>query len=266
MSSTPSNCARGSAGEGRGPAHEREELVHRAARQRAQRPRAAGRARRAGSAGTRVSSTAPFCIARVMAARGQQVAAVLREDDAARDRVRLVARRGRCAACRWPPRAASRSGPRGRRRPCRCPSSSDDVATIAGRRPALSASSISTRCSRASEPWCARASSSPASSLRAAASRSARRRLFTKMMRRAVGADQLEQARVDGGPDRAAAAASRPTPSRPSSRPGPGLARAAPCPRPAPRPSGRSALRAPASTIATGRGFQLPRPVARRPR
>ena len=60
------------------------------------------------------------------------------------------------------------------------PSSSDEVATIAGSRPALSASSMRTRCSRAIEPWCARARSSPASSLRAPARRSARRRLLTK--------------------------------------------------------------------------------------
>ena len=64
--------------------------------------------------------------------------------------------------------------------PMSIPSSSEEVATRAGRRPALSASSISRRCSRAIEPWWARAISSPASSLRAAARRSARRRLFTK--------------------------------------------------------------------------------------
>ena len=37
------------------------------------------------------------------------------------------------------------------------PSSSDEVATRQGIRPAFSSSSISTRCSRASEPWWARA-------------------------------------------------------------------------------------------------------------
>ena len=51
-----------------------------------------------------------------------------------------------------------------------------------GSRPALSPSSISRRCSRAIEPWCARTSSSPASSLSRWASRSARRRLLTKMI------------------------------------------------------------------------------------
>ena len=47
-------------------------------------------------------------------------------------------------------------------------------------RPALSSSSISSRCSRAMLPWWARTSSSPASSLRRWASRSLRRRLFVK--------------------------------------------------------------------------------------
>ena len=60
------------------------------------------------------------------------------------------------------------------------PSSSDEVATSARRRPAFSRSSISVRCARASEPWWARTSGSPASSLSAAASRSASRRLLTK--------------------------------------------------------------------------------------
>ena len=63
--------------------------------------------------------------------------------------------------------------------PMSMPSSSEEVATRAGMRPAFSASSISMRCSRDSDPWCARATVSPASSLIAPASRSARRRLFT---------------------------------------------------------------------------------------
>ena len=63
--------------------------------------------------------------------------------------------------------------------PMSMPNSSDEVATSAGIRPAFRASSISRRCSRDSEPWCARATVSPASSLIAPASRSARRRLLT---------------------------------------------------------------------------------------
>ena len=64
--------------------------------------------------------------------------------------------------------------------PMSMPSSSDEVATRHGISPAFSSSSTTRRCSRASEPWWARASSSPASSLIRSASRSARRRLFTK--------------------------------------------------------------------------------------
>ena len=60
------------------------------------------------------------------------------------------------------------------------PSSSDDVATMHGSVPALSASSTSPRASRESEPWWARAIGSSASSLRRSASRSAMRRLLTK--------------------------------------------------------------------------------------
>ena len=44
----------------------------------------------------------------------------------------------------------------------------------------MSSSSIATRCSRAIDPWWARTRSSPASSLRRWARRSARRRLFVK--------------------------------------------------------------------------------------
>ena len=60
------------------------------------------------------------------------------------------------------------------------PSSSDEVATSAGSWPDFSMSSISTRCSRAIEPWWARATSASASSFRRLATRSAARRLLTK--------------------------------------------------------------------------------------
>jgi len=61
------------------------------------------------------------------------------------------------------------------------PSSRVEVATRAGSLPDLRASSISTRCALAIEPWCAWTSVSPASSLSAAAILSARRRELTKM-------------------------------------------------------------------------------------
>ena len=62
--------------------------------------------------------------------------------------------------------------------PMSMPSSRLLVATSAGRRPALSSSSIRRRCSRAMLPWWALTSSSPASSLRRWARRSASRRLL----------------------------------------------------------------------------------------
>ena len=61
------------------------------------------------------------------------------------------------------------------------PSSSDEVATSARSAPAFSRSSTSTRCGRAIDPWCERTSVSPASSFSAPASRSASRRLLTKI-------------------------------------------------------------------------------------
>ena len=71
--------------------------------------------------------------------------------------------------------------------PMSIPSSSELVATRHGRSPDFSRSSTTSRSSRASEPWWARAidaglSSSPASSFSRTASRSAARRLFTKMI------------------------------------------------------------------------------------
>ena len=71
--------------------------------------------------------------------------------------------------------------------PMSIPSSSDDVATRHGRSPDFRRSSTTRRSSRASDPWWARAisaglSSSPASSFNRTASRSAPRRLFTKMI------------------------------------------------------------------------------------
>ena len=140
------------------------------------------------------------------------------------------------------------------------PSSSDEVATSAGSVPALSASSIRCRSSRAIEPWWARASSSPASSLSAVASRSASRRRVHEHDRRAVLSHQLEQARVHRRPDaarlgsgaRRAARRSRRVGSRPGRRGAPGRLMSS---------TGTSTLRskaffAPASTIVTGRGFQ----------
>ena len=108
-----------------------------------------------------------------------EVTAVLREEDALAGLADLVTR---------PPDPLEPAGDAGglstwttrSTAPMSMPSSSELVATSAGRRPALSSSSIWRRCSRAMLPWCARTSSSPASSLRRCASRSARRRLLVK--------------------------------------------------------------------------------------
>ena len=82
------------------------------------------------------------------------------------------------------------------------PSSSDEVATSARSAPALSRSSTSTRCGRAIEPWCERTSVSPASSFSAPASRSARRRLLTKISVERCARIRFEQPRMDRRPDR----------------------------------------------------------------
>ena len=66
--------------------------------------------------------------------------------------------------------------------PMSIPSSRDDVATTAGRRPALRSSSMRRRRSRLTDPWWARAISSPAVSFSRAHRRSARRRELAKTM------------------------------------------------------------------------------------
>ena len=86
--------------------------------------------------------------------------------------------------------------------PMSMPSSREVVATSAGRWPALSSSSISTRCSRAIEPWWARTSSSPASSLRRWA-RLGEAAAVGEHDGALVLADELEDPRVDGRPDAA---------------------------------------------------------------
>ena len=129
--------------------------------------------------GTRVSSTAPSFIALVIAAlarRSPRYFGKMTPRETAS--TWWLARPIRCIPLAtdvgvsiWITRSTA---------PMSIPSSSDEVATRAGRRPALRASSIRRRWSRAIEPWWARATSSPASSLRAAARRSDRRRELTK--------------------------------------------------------------------------------------
>ena len=123
---------------------------------------------------------------------------MLREEHAARDCRRPGGRRGRCAACPRRPTAAPRSGRPDRPRPCRCPSSSEEVATIAGQLARSSAALRSrARCSRATEPWCASASSSPAGLVERRGQPLGEAAAVDEDHRRAVRADQLDQARVD---------------------------------------------------------------------
>ena len=76
-------------------------------------------------------------------------------------------------------------------------------------------------------------------------------------------AHELEQPRVDRGPDRASLQrARRPVGALAALGPTGARRRAGPCPRPAPRRAGRRPSCAPASTIVTGRGFQARRPLA----
>ena len=151
------------------------------------------------------------------------------------------------------------------------PSSSCDVATSPLSRPDFSSSSIWSRRSRDSDPWCAftsstagdvgagrrparrprppRLSPSTASSLSRVASRSASRRALTKISVDRCCCDQLEQRGVDRRPD---AAAHRPGRGRAADRLLDDLAeRAHVVDRDDDLDS--SGLRMPASTIVTGR-------------
>ena len=147
--------------------------------------------------------------------------------------------RGRCAAARARRTSATRPGSRGRPRPCRSRARATDVATRHGIRPAFRSSSTSIRCSRASEPWCARAISRSASSFSRSASRSARRRLLTKtIVERCACTSASSSGYIDGQIEPRAPARSRRTPSR-RSRPGgraPRSSRARAGPRPGRRP------------------------------
>ena len=90
--------------------------------------------------------------------------------------------RGRSAACPTRSTAGPRSGRRDPPRPCRCRARARTSPRSPAGRPRLSRSSISSRFSRATDPWCARAISSPAVSLSEPARRSASRRLLVKII------------------------------------------------------------------------------------
>ena len=87
--------------------------------------------------------------------------------------------------------------------PMSIPSSRLDVATRQGIRPAFRSSSIRTRCSRASEPWWARATSSSRQLVQPHGQALGEAAVVDEDDRRAVLPHELEQRRVDRGPDRA---------------------------------------------------------------
>ena len=114
--------------------------------------------------------------------------------------------------------------------PMSIPSSSEDVATMHGSVPALSASSTSLRASRESEPWCARATGSLAQLVEAQREPLGHAPAVDEHDRRAVRAHELEQLGVERRPERVRAAVvgaldvgerggrPRPRPGRPASR------------------------------------------------
>ena len=137
------------------------------------------------------------------------------------------------------------------------PSSSVEVATSALSSPALSASSIRCRSSRAIEPWWARAISSPARSLSAVASRSASRRAFTnRIVERCARTSSSSRGCIAGQMLRVSpAAAAGPSAGAGSASPGRDMSSTGTSTR-------RSkAFVAPASTIVTGRGVHLRTPT-----
>ena len=166
-------------GEVLGPAHEREELVGGPRSRRRPWPRAAGPARRAGCGARPWARWRPRASARVTTATSSRSPRYLGKMTPAARLADLVA--GPADALE-----PARDGERRLHLDDEVHGAHVDAqlqragGDSAGRRPAFSASSISSRCSRASEPWWARTSSSPASSLSRWARRSARRRLLTK--------------------------------------------------------------------------------------
>ncbi len=205
-----------------------------------------------GSRGTRVSSIAPVRIRETTAAHSSRSPRYLGK------------MRPRLGASTWCPARPMRCMPRATLRglstwitrstaPMSMPSSRLLVATSAGSSPALSCSSIRTRCSRARLPWWARATSSSASSFSRRARRSARRRLLTKISVERCAftsssssgyiAGQIERVRASPSTSSATSGSSggAPVPSSRMSSTGTITRRS-------------SSLAAPASTIVTGRG------------
>jgi len=186
MSSVPSNSVRGQRREVVGAAHDVIEVIDRPGPPSRTWPRSAGPARRADCA-AHACSRSPRRACAAPPPRLEQVAAVLGEDLARADRIDRVP---------GAPDALQTARHRGWRLDLHDQVDGAHVNAQleragrhqAAQRAALSASRPNRRCSREIEPWCARTSggapgsaSTSASSFRRCASRSARRRLLTKI-------------------------------------------------------------------------------------
>ena len=201
MSSTPSSCARGQLAKGaaRRTRSNRSSTVRSPTAQMAT---TCWASTSSGLRGTRVASTSPRCMARVTAAVASRSPRYLGKMTPRDDRA-VVAGAADALHARWPPTAGPRSAPPGRWRPCRSPArgtSGDDRgqapglervldlrALLAGQRAVVRARQLLPRqlVERRRQPL----GQAPA---------------VHEDQGRAVGADELQQPRMDRGPDRAA--------------------------------------------------------------
>ena len=170
----------------------------------------------------------------------QQVAAVLGEDDALAT-ARPTWWPARPTRCR--PRATDSGDSTWMTRstaPMSMPSSSELVATRAGRRPSLSISSMSRRCSRASEPWWARDQVLAGQLVELERQPLREPAAVGEDDGAAMGPDQLQDARIDRRPDARPLLSGR-RPGRPVPPRAGWPRRAGPCPRRARRPGAPAA-------------------------
>ena len=224
-------------GKRRRAAHRGEQVVDAPRLDRRPSPPSAARARRAGCAGSASPRPRPSCIARVTAAQasrsprnfGKTIPSLTASTWWPARPMRCMPLATDGGASIWMTRSTA---------PMSMPSSSDEVATSAGMRPRLQRVFDLERAARAPASRGAPARCvSPASSLSAPASRSARRRLLTKIsVERCARTSSSSRGwmpdQIDG-----ARRALRGRAARDLLR----LRRASPCPRPAPRRSATGA-------------------------
>ena len=141
--------------------------------------------------------------------------------------------------------------------PMSMPSSSEDVATIAGSSPRFSRSSIAARFSRATEPWCASAISSPGEIVERVAQPLGEATAVDEDHRRAMRPHERDDPRVKVRPNRMRAAPA--APARGSS--GTARRQAPTCRRRAWPPRGRASS---APRVDDARSGASPRPPRKR--